>query len=282
MEKNRIDPQKIRGLPEQALLDKGVFLYRMGYDLLPLNAVCLDLGCADGYGTSILSEKAKKIIGLDVDETSIKCARKNYISSGIGFDLYDGKTIPYPDHFFDFITAFHVIEHIKEDRRTIGEVFRVLKPGGLLLLATPNGSMRLPQGQPPWNVYHIREYDDEGLHQILSSHFSEVTIKGLGAEPHIIQAELRRIRRNIRIAALDVFYLRRVLPPSWVSALTRFIHQLQKKRKKEEKGPPRSFVESYTVENFNRQTSLDILAFCTKDRHRYLFPPQTEESRRPF
>lgn len=50
------------------------------------------------------------------------------------FDILD---IAVPDVTYDLVVCYHVLEHIEEDRRAMSELFRVLKPGGILLIQTP-------------------------------------------------------------------------------------------------------------------------------------------------
>ena len=62
--------------------------------------------------------------------------------------------------------TFQVIEHIKDDEKFVQEIHRVLKPGGKLILTTPNILMSLSRN--PW---HIREYNPTEMNEILKHHF---------------------------------------------------------------------------------------------------------------
>ena len=62
------------------------------------------------------------------------------------------------DNSFDSIVSFQVIEHIQDDMLFLKEIHRVLKPGGIALLTTPNRRMSLSRN--PW---HIREYLSDEL-----------------------------------------------------------------------------------------------------------------------
>jgi 2-polyprenyl-3-methyl-5-hydroxy-6-metoxy-1,4-benzoquinol methylase len=72
------------------------------------------------------------------------------------------------DNAFDVVVSFQVIEHIRNDRQYIKEIYRVLKPGGKALITTPNIKMSLSRN--PW---HIREYTAVELSD-LSSIYSTV------------------------------------------------------------------------------------------------------------
>jgi SAM-dependent methyltransferase len=77
-----------------------------------------------------------------------------------------------PDASFDVITAIEVIEHIEDDARFVRELCRLLKPGGVCYLTTPNG-VAVPKENPD----HVRHYTRRGLERVLLSVFDEVTVK---------------------------------------------------------------------------------------------------------
>ena len=98
----------------------------------------LDLGCSNG--DIVLERIAKKInnpqlYGLDIDTQSIKLARKR----GIRVTVSNAdKRFPYTDNTFHLIGANQLIEHLNNTDQFLEEIFRVLKPGGYLLLSTEN------------------------------------------------------------------------------------------------------------------------------------------------
>ena len=74
----------------------------------------------------------------------------------------------------DFVVTFQVIEHINDDKKFIKEIHRVLKPGGKLILTTPNRLMSLSRN--PW---HVREYSPIEMREILNYSFNNINIKGV-------------------------------------------------------------------------------------------------------
>jgi SAM-dependent methyltransferase len=94
----------------------------------------LDIGA--GHGNLI------RLVMRDFKVTPTAC---DYTSDlmrlpGVRVDVVDLNTaaLPYEDEAFNLVTCTEVIEHLEHYRRTIREVFRVLKPGGLFVLTTPN------------------------------------------------------------------------------------------------------------------------------------------------
>lgn len=90
----------------------------------------LDIGCGHGWLLSALSNKWDKF-GLDVSEHALRSASR-YSKVFLG-DIKNFK-----EKNFDYITALHIIEHIFNPKIFIKKVFKALKPGGILILETPN------------------------------------------------------------------------------------------------------------------------------------------------
>lgn len=151
----------------------------------------LDLGCNTGYGTALISERAKHIIGVDISESAISEAKRAY--PNLDFQLTDGIALPFENHHFDVVTSFQVIEHLVDPSLFITEVKRVLKPGGRVLFTTPNASIRLSPGSPPWNEFHVREYSATELEAFLRRHFDDVSIKGMFASQALYDLEVGRV-----------------------------------------------------------------------------------------
>jgi SAM-dependent methyltransferase len=111
-------------------------------DMLPLfernpAAKLLDIGCADGTITMRVARRigTRDVVGLDIVPANMRAARARGIEP-VGADL--DSYFPFRDGAFDVICASHCIEHVKHTDLMITESYRVLKPGGYLVIATPN------------------------------------------------------------------------------------------------------------------------------------------------
>jgi len=96
----------------------------------------LDLGCGDGNHLSFLSAYVDRLYGSDYN--MVRLARAQRLAPHARLFLADILDYPAEDAAFDLVFFHHVIEHIRDDRAALATVRRILKPGGLLVLGTPN------------------------------------------------------------------------------------------------------------------------------------------------
>jgi SAM-dependent methyltransferase len=94
----------------------------------------LDVGCGVGQVVARLNEAGFEAHGVDVSRPNIERAVK--VCSRC--QLYDGRTLPFPDGFFSSAGALNVLEHVDEPEGFIRELTRVVKPGGKVVLSSPN------------------------------------------------------------------------------------------------------------------------------------------------
>ena len=119
----------------------------------------LDVGCGLAYGTALMAQSASTITGVDYDSQTVEDDSKRYNSiSNLDFRHSLIPPLPFADQVYDVITAFQFIEHIEPRKEFIQECLRVLKPGGSLLLTTPNAKKSLAR-----NPFHIHEYTFEEM-----------------------------------------------------------------------------------------------------------------------
>ncbi len=96
----------------------------------------LDLGCGDGNHLVWLRDYAVELHGSDYNlRRLVRAAKANPVATLFLADLLN---YPAPDDFYDLIFFNHVIEHIPEDVEALKAIHRILKPGGMLVLGTPN------------------------------------------------------------------------------------------------------------------------------------------------
>ena len=161
----------------------------------------LDVGCNTGYGTLRFAPVAARVVGVDVSPRAIDAARQRAPEGRPEFVLTSGFDLPFPDGSFDLVTSFQVLEHVPDTTAFLGELARVTRPGGTVILATPNAATRLYPGMTPWNRFHVHEYAATELRDLLVGAFAQVRILGMFGTPTLYETEIQRVdaaRQRIR------------------------------------------------------------------------------------
>ncbi|MFH1772013.1 MAG: class I SAM-dependent methyltransferase [Candidatus Omnitrophota bacterium] len=269
MSGERIIPQDFQSQHEYLIYLKEMFVYSWCASVIRYDSVCLDLGCAEGFGTKELAGVLRKVVGIDIDKKSIERAASKYAGPSCSFMHYEAGRLPFSDCEFDAVVSLHVIEHISDAGHFLRDIERVLKPNGILILTTPNRALRLPKGGQPFNIHHVKEYDGFELKEALSDYFTGIDIMGLCADEEVLRVEEKRIKQLNKIASYDIFNLRRRLPAVILKPIITLIHFLRSRQKGDF---PDSLIEKidgygpglFRIDNVYRSNSLDIIALCKK------------------
>ena len=136
-----------------------------------VEGVVVDAGCGEGYGSAILARRARRVIGLDIDGPTLAHARARY--PAVGFVRAELSRLPVGT--VDGVVCLQVLEHLEDADGFLRECSRVLRPGGALVLSTPN-RLTFPAGINP---FHIHEFDPRELETLLGRRFSDVRLGGV-------------------------------------------------------------------------------------------------------
>jgi len=168
----------------------------------------LEVGCGEGRGVSTLMELATSFTAVDKIENVISDLQQKHPSG-----KFISMNIPplggLEDNAYDSIVSFQVIEHIENDALFLKEIHRVLKPGGIALLTTPNRKMSLSRN--PW---HIREYLADELSTLAAKIFPQVEMKGITGNEKVMEYYEQNKKSVNRITRFDIFNLQYRLPAS--------------------------------------------------------------------
>lgn len=138
----------------------------------------LDIACGTGYGMSILTTDGQCAVGVDFDHESLELARH----SGPVVRA-DALALPFREGVFDAVTSFETIEHLQQRPAFAAELERVMSPGAVLLLSTPNALYTEPVEGRPRNPFHVFEYTPDELLNELTTQFRDIRLVGQQLNP---------------------------------------------------------------------------------------------------
>jgi 2-polyprenyl-3-methyl-5-hydroxy-6-metoxy-1,4-benzoquinol methylase len=120
----------------------------------------LDFGCSWGYGSWQIKQAGYKVVGFEISGP-----RCDYARYKLGIDAHDKRQDISGDRTFDIFFSAHVLEHVPSVADTIAFARQKLKPGGLFVGFTPNGSMAFKKKCPIswrklWGLVHPNFLDD--------------------------------------------------------------------------------------------------------------------------
>lgn len=107
------------------------------YVEIPPSAVCLDVGCSSGMITSALSHLFRTTVGLEYDEVALRTVDQA-IRARVQFVRGDAMRLPFTAGAVDIVICAQVYEHVPDASQLFDEIYRVLKPGGIVFFSGPN------------------------------------------------------------------------------------------------------------------------------------------------
>ncbi len=170
----------------------------------------LDDGCGVGIYLEHLAAKASRALGVEFDlERATEAGRRVHrAASGLGLVAQaSAERLPYPAAAFDLVLSHEVLEHIPDDRRAVEEILRVLRPGGRLILFTPNRGYPFEthgifwRGRYRFGNIPLINYLPDALRSRLAPHVRAYTPRQL--ERLFAGLPARRVSRTVLFGAYD-------------------------------------------------------------------------------
>ena len=132
----------------------------------------VDMACGEGYGTSVLGERAALVTGVDANPEAHEHARLKYTRPGIRFvrDLVESYDQP-----CDAVVFLQTIEHLQDPGAVLSHFRSMLRPGGTAYVSTPNVLTLAPAGEEKsGNPWHVREYRWQEFQNLCAESFEHV------------------------------------------------------------------------------------------------------------
>ena len=210
----------------------------------------LEAGCGEGYGADLLADVATRVIGLDYDEQTVAHVRARYPR----IDMRHGNLaeLPLPAGEVDVVVNFQVIEHLWDQAQFVTECHRVLRPGGVLLMSTPNRITFSPGRDTPLNPFHTRELNAAELTELLvDAGFTVEAMLGVFHGPHLVELDEKHGG-----SIIDAQIARAVADAAWPADLLADVAGLST--------GDFELVETGGTESRNIDESLDLVAIAVR------------------
>jgi glycogen synthase len=193
--------------------------YRIVYEFLGSNlGRTADIGCGPGVFTRYLCEHAAEVYAADIDEAALaRVKARHRDKNNLGCVVTFADCLPFPDGRLDTVLLLEVLEHLTDDDSALKEIWRVMRPGGRLILSVPVPPGEVNDGDP-WG--HKREgYELHGILKLVENNGFEVETHRFAMFKFSRLAErlIRAWRESLRLPA-PIFL-------SWLGYLDRLLDE---------------------------------------------------------
>ena len=184
---------------------------------LPAGARVLEVGASQANATLLAAEAGLQAVALDRDARALRYAWRKHTHGQFAAVCGDALALPFGERQFDALLAMEIFEHLPEPPLALAEMRRVLCPGGLLVITTPNArylSEDLPSySQRPEHQEAMAEADGSG--HLFAFTLPELTDLLSAGGFEVLQAGYEG-----SVVMSDKLPLKRLLPAAWLTGLS--------------------------------------------------------------
>lgn len=128
----------------------------------------LDVASGEGYGSYIISQSgAKKVVGVDISDETIKKAKKFFKNDNLEFQQADATDLScFDDNYFDMVVSFETFEHVSDTIKFLKEIKRVSTKDAIIIISCPNDYYYYPTKEEH-NPFHVRKFTFEEFKNIV-------------------------------------------------------------------------------------------------------------------
>jgi SAM-dependent methyltransferase len=135
----------------------------------------LDVASGEGYGSALLAQVARSVVGVEYSNPTVVAAAGNFPRPNLHFLRGDARALPLADACVDIAVSFETIEHFDRQRDFVREIHRVLRPDGCFVVSTPDRDIYSPAGTAA-NPFHVHELSGSEFTTLLRDAFRHVSI----------------------------------------------------------------------------------------------------------
>ena len=138
----------------------------------------LDAACGEGYGSAVLAASAHSVTAIDISPEAVTHATERYQEiDNLNFEQADCTKLDLGEQKFDAIISFETLEHLEAQEEMLSGFRRLLKPGGWLLISSPDKA-EYSDAADYHNPWHVKELYRQELMELLGHQFSTVQLLG--------------------------------------------------------------------------------------------------------
>ena len=135
----------------------------------------LDVASGEGYGSALLAQVARSVVGVEYSGPTVQGAVGNFVRANLRYLRADARALPLADACVDAVVSFETIEHFGRQDDFLREVRRVLRPDGRFIVSTPDRDVYSPAGSAA-NPFHVHELSRLEFAALLRGTFRHVKV----------------------------------------------------------------------------------------------------------